>query len=44
MRLWVNDPAWPLGRPTDMDGVTLTSLAEAAQCPVVILAVPVNGL
>lgn len=44
MRLWVHDPAWPPGCLTGIHGVTLASLAEAARCPVVILAVPVSEL
>jgi len=44
MRLLAHDPAWPNGRTAVPDGVTLTSLAEAAQCPVVILAVPVSEM
>ena len=40
-RLHAHDPACPPGA---ADGVMLTSLAEAAACPIVVLATPVNRL
>jgi prephenate dehydrogenase len=43
-QLCAYDPALPRDRRTETDGVKLTSLAEAARCPIVILAVPVNKL
>jgi prephenate dehydrogenase len=38
------DPALPCDRYAEVEGIRLAALAEAANCPVVILAVPVNRL
>jgi prephenate dehydrogenase len=39
-----HDPAHPIGPCAEIDGVVLTSFAEAAGCEIVILATPVSGL
>ncbi len=41
-RLFATDPALPASG--TLDGATLTTLAEAARCPIVVLAAPVNRL
>lgn len=44
MRLWIYDCAWQPGCKTDVPGLIITSLAEAASRPIVVLAVPVSAL
>ncbi len=43
-RLYACDPACPPCTPAGMPGVTLTDLAGVADCPIVVLAVPVNRI
>ena len=43
-RLCIFDPALLPSDCSDTDGIRVTSLAEAARCPVVVLAVPVNRM
>ncbi len=43
-QLCAYDPAVPPGSPAGMAGIALGSLAEAAACPFVVLAMPVNRL
>ncbi len=42
--LFAYDPAVPPSSQATIPGVAITSLAEAAHCPIVMLAVPVSGL
>ena len=43
-RLCAYDPALPIGPFAEMPDIRLTSLAAAADCPIVVLATPVNRL